>query len=230
MSLKALFRDSRALAFDLASQEKLLLFLLFAIGAGLSISVENTLAGLPKNQDSGRWVLQLTLGFWDMFEGIALILILAHSTPQALPLDQPLFCRRPLQRPFLGSFIAEYLRLLAQVILWGLLLIVPGFVRYCRLVFVPMIALFSSDYRAGKVDALQLSHQLSQGRMPLIVATIFGTTALQVVLEFLPQMHESLHALPVRLSVSLLAFSIAVWTYSFLFLIFKHALEEYKWN
>src|SRR5690606_19508288 len=109
-----------------------------------------------------RWMLQLSMGLWDLFEGVMVFLVLSWGIPKIrIPAPAGL-ATHPFEDTYVGSFLAEYLRLLAQVILWGLLLIIPGFVRYCRLIFVPYIALFSKLYREDKVDALEFSLRLSK--------------------------------------------------------------------
>lgn len=225
MSVKAFFNESVSLTKSLLKHSFWALGALFLFGLVLNLSIEETLAQMPPTQDDGRWQLQILMGLWDIFEGLATLLLLARATTAVRSLNSKYLLTNPLQKPFLVSFLAEYLRMTAQILLWGLLLLIPGFVRYCRLIFVPLIALFSREYRNDQVDALELSTQLSQGRFAMIALLLLATTGLQVAFEFLPHVWTALHPAPIRSFFSLASFLIAVWTYSFLFVVFEKAIE-----
>ncbi|MGZ3722290.1 MAG: hypothetical protein ACXVA9_05135 [Bdellovibrionales bacterium] len=180
---------------------------------------------MTPQQETERWVLQLLLGLWDLSEGILLLLILSWGVPKVLKFKAKDLLQQPFETPYLASFFAEYLRLLAQVLMWGLLLIVPGFIRYCQLIFVPLIAMFSKSYREGETDALRLSEKLTKGRLLTIVGIMLGTMALQFGVEFTPQILPDLHILPLRVLFAGASFLISVWTYSLIFLLFDDYLN-----
>ncbi|MGE0528794.1 MAG: hypothetical protein AB7P49_17140 [Bdellovibrionales bacterium] len=215
---------------ELVRAQAFLLALLFAAGTLLGTSIEGAMRGLGPSEQDSRWMFQLSLGIWDLIEGLLLILILSRGVTQVDNLSPEWFEPKPFSKPFLSSFLAEYLRMLAQVLLWGLLLLIPGFVRYGRLAFVPLIAIFSRAYREGQADALELSAELSRGRMWVILTVIFLTSVSQAGLEFLPQMYMSLYVLPVRVGFTAVSFLISVWTYSFLFLLFEQAVREKRYH
>lgn len=181
---------------------------------------------LSPSEENLRWILQLAMGIWDMVEGVLIFLILSWGIPQVKEIRSSQFEQQPFHQPYLTNFLAEYLRLLAQVILYGLLLFIPGVIRYCRLIFVPYIALFSKAYRADQVDALELSTQLTAKKFRTIFLVFIGTTILQVVFEFLPHMVAGLHFWPVRLLLMGLNLIVTIWTFSFMFELFEKAVTE----
>lgn len=224
------FARSVALARQLFSAQMAPLLVLFAVGTLFTLQVEDFMQALSGADLDNRWMYQISLGLWDLFEGVALILILSWGIPKVRDLTEAHFQQHPFQDNYLNSFLAEYLRLLANVLLWGLLLIIPGFLRYCRLIFVPYVALFARPYREGKVDALDLAAQLTKGRYKWILLLLLSTTAVQVGIEFLPHLRPELHTLPLRILSAGISFLISIWLYANLYLRFEQAMEEHKWN
>ncbi len=219
------FQKSLKLATELLKNRAFSLLTLFAIGCFFTIAVEESVRALSTTQETERWVLQLSLGLWELFEGIMVLLILSWGIAD-LPARAKGTLAKPFATPYLASFFAEYLRMLAQVLLWGILLIIPGFIRYCQLMFVPLIALFSQRYRDGEVDALEFSKALTKKYFLPIVSVFFGATALQIGIEFLPHLVTELFVIPWRASFMFLSFLISIWTYSFMFVLFEQALGE----
>jgi hypothetical protein len=60
-------------------------------------------------------------------------------------------------RVHLSYLIREEMRALGKSLLWSLLLIVPGIVRFFQFAFVPYVVLFDRRYQAGDADALKAS-------------------------------------------------------------------------
>jgi hypothetical protein len=203
------------------------LLVLFAASSFLTITLEDALRTLSQADDSSRWVVQLGMGLWDLIEGILLILVLSWGIPKVRTLSGANMQKHPFATPYLGSFLAEYFRVLASVLLWGLLFILPGFFRYCRLILVPFVALFARPYREGEADALELAGRLARGRMMMFIVLMIVTSALQFGLEFLPQLRPELHLVSMRLVFNGLSYAISVWMFAFLFLHFERALEEH---
>jgi hypothetical protein len=54
----------------------------------------------------------------------------------------------------------ETLRAWGKTLLWALLLVIPGLVRFLQYLFVPFVVAFSADYNSGKVDALSASQKV----------------------------------------------------------------------
>ncbi len=73
--------------------------------------------------------------------------------------------KNPLRsiKKYFSQVFAEYLRCVLPILLKTLLLIVPGFIEFFKLLFVGPIVLFSKDYAAGNVDALESSRNVTEG-------------------------------------------------------------------
>jgi hypothetical protein len=223
-------KSAFTLAHQLLREQITPLLVLLAIGAALSIQFEDYLNQLSKTEESQRWMVQLAMGLWDLTVGILMILILSWGIPKIRALTEAHFQQHPFNESYLGSFLAEYFRVLANVILFGLLLFLPGFYKYCRLIFVPYITLFARPYREGKIDALELSTALTRGRFLRLAVLLIATILLQMGLEFAPQMIEALHTIPLRILSEALNFYVSIWLFAFLYLEFEEAMEEYKWT
>ena len=215
-----------SLAHQLIREQWLPLLLLVALTAGLGIGLEEALSGLSKNQESERWMLQLAMGLVDLIEGVFLLLLLSWGVPKVRALTEAYFELKPFEEGYIGSFLAEYFRALASVLLYGLLFLLPGFYRYLRLIFVPYITLFAKPYREGKVDALKLSFALTQGRMWRLLVVLIVTILVQLGIEFAPQM-ELLHLWPVRVVAEVLNSYLSIWLFAFLYMEFEEALGRY---
>lgn len=57
----------------------------------------------------------------------------------------------------LNLLFIEQFRAMGQVLLWSLLLIVPGLIRLAQLSLVPFVVLLDPKYKAGQLDALKTS-------------------------------------------------------------------------
>lgn len=75
----------------------------------------------------------------------------------------------PLLLSKLKNLIAESIRVLMKILLFSLLLIIPGIYKAIRLSLVPYIVLFNSAYQKGEVDALKHSHQLTRKIFPVVL-------------------------------------------------------------
>lgn len=61
------------------------------------------------------------------------------------------------------ALTTESLRSLAVVLMWSLLLIIPGLFKYLRYSFVPYVVVADAEYQNGKRDALEYSNALVKG-------------------------------------------------------------------
>jgi hypothetical protein len=157
--------------------------------------------------------------------GALFFLILSAGVAKVRALGGKHLVKEPFAPGFFGSFAAEYLRMLAQVLLYAIFLILPAFWRYAQLMFVPYIAIFSSKYQKGEVDALQLSKELTGRHFKLVFGVFMGTTLLQLLFEFAPHFNAALHTIPMRAAFMSVSFLISIWTYSFMFGLFEETLE-----
>lgn len=227
---KNLFSQSFTLTKQLVRIQLAPLLFLLVVGSVLNLYLEGAMRDLTPADENSRWTYQLGLGLWDLFEGIMLFLILSWGVPKVRDLVAAHLEKHPFTEPYLGSFFAEYLRMLAQVLLYFLLLILPAVIRYCRLIFVTYIALFCAPYRRNEVDAVELSLELTRKHFWLILGVFVATTALQVGIEFLPQMFTPLYNVPCRVLFMTTGLLISIWTYSFIYLLFEQSLEEKSWT
>lgn len=102
--------------------------------------------------------------------GITWQLIAAGFASMFLSLTVPLFSNLliiyaaklpPLRfRSLLNSALIEELRAMGKVMLWFLLLILPGFIKLVQFVFVPFVVALDPQYRQGHRDALDYSKKL----------------------------------------------------------------------
>lgn len=60
-------------------------------------------------------------------------------------------------RQHLGYLVKEEMRVLGKTLLWSLLLIIPGIIRFFQLLFVPYVVLLDGTYQQGEADALKRS-------------------------------------------------------------------------
>ncbi len=220
------FAESIRLSRSLLIEQRTPLFCLFALSCFLNITTQDAMQLMGAADDGQRWYVQLGAGLWDLLEGILLLLILSWGIPKVRQLTAATLLPKPFSEAYLGSFLAEYLRVLAQVLMWALLLLLPGFYRYCQLIFVPMIVLFSRAYRTGDVDALRLSERLAKGRLMRILLALGLTMFLQIGFDFLPELVPAFHSLALRVAFDGLSFLASVWAFALIFVMFEAAMED----
>jgi len=199
----------------------------FIVSCSLNITVEDALQLAGPNDETQRWVMQISLGIWGLAEWVLLLLILSWGLPKVHKFKAAdLMQSDTFATPYMGSFFAEFFRMIGNFLLWALLLIIPGFYRYFQLIFMPYFPLLSRSYREGHVDAKALSLKLAKGGMFSIFFVMVLTNALSALCEFAPQIWEDLHILLLRIFFALLSFLISVWSYSLIFLMFEDRLQK----
>ncbi len=207
------------------------LLVLFGATAFIGITLQDMAAGLFTDQEGLRILLHLMIGLTDLGEGLLLMLFLSWAVARVHPFKGPRFLNRPFDRPYLSSFFAEYLRALASTLIWALFLLIPGFIRYLQLTFVPFIVFFSADYEKGEVDALKFSTSLFKKCWVPVSAVIIGTTLLSMTLEMVPFFYGGIfHSIPIRVTFQLLNYLLAIWTYSFIVLLFEREMKRIQEN
>jgi hypothetical protein len=217
-----------SLATQLIARQWRALGLILVVGCLISLQLEDAIRGVSMGSDSSRWLLQLSMGLWDLFEGVCVFLILSWGIPDVRQLKAANLEQHPFSEPYLNAFFAEYLRMLATILMFGLLLIIPGMIAYCFLIFVPYIALFSKPYRQDKVAALDYSYRLAKRFIWRIAGVFALSAALQLGFEFLPHLYVELYVWPARVTFMALSLLIGIWTYSFMFVTFERAVTEDK--
>ncbi len=83
-------------------------------------------------------------------------------------------------RQHLELGLIETLRAFFKSVLWGFLLILPGFHRYFQYQFVLYTVGLDPRYQKGEIDALEESKKISRGRMIAlsVLLIVFGLTGL----------------------------------------------------
>lgn len=82
----------------------------------------------------------------------------------------------PWLKLFKGKFswaFKESLRSWGSVLLWSLAFVLPGFFRYCQLVFVNFVVMLNPNYEKGEVDALQASKKVFSKKWKSVVFYLF---------------------------------------------------------
>ncbi len=221
-----LFAQSVRLTGRIFRYQYLGLSLLFIIGTWVGLNLEDQLATIGTRDDSWRIILALSGAVADLAEGFVLLFLLSWALPRAHSWTNPAFLKEPFKRAYVSTFFAEYLRLLGHVLLWTLALIIPGFVRYTQLTFVPFIVFFHRAYEDGEVDALQLSTRMVNRRWKLIFPVMLLSIGASIVLQLAPNHYTALHTLPIRVGFYFLGTLLSVWTYCLMFLIFEQELRK----
>lgn len=85
----------------------------------------------------------------------------------------------------INQLLIENLRVMARVIFWLPLLILPAAYQYLRLVMVPFVVLDDADYDAGRVDALARSRHITRHHaFVCLLALLLSLLAEPVVRHF----------------------------------------------
>jgi uncharacterized membrane protein len=121
----------------------------------------------------------------------------------------------------LGALTLEGLRSLAVILLWSLLLILPGVFKYLRLLFVPYVVVADPEYMAGRRDALEYSNALVKGKTLQIFFLLVLFLGIEVVRESarenFPLMQQPLFAI----GLGAFFFAVSLFTNILLFRIYQ---------
>jgi hypothetical protein len=119
----------------------------------------------------------------------------------------------------LGFLMKEQLRAWGQVMLWSLLLILPGIYKFIQLMLVPFVVCLDPAYSQGKADALQTAKRLSQGQRLKLLGLLALFAVVFPVLITLADEHRSFFRTPmsallicfVEMLINL-SFALLLWT------------------
>lgn len=215
-----------ALARDIVKASIYPLFRLWLVCAFFSMMGEDYLASLTDGRDAWRLTVQVILIMISLVEEVGLILIFTFGLTRARQLGRSDLEPNPFTKGYFASFLAEYLRVLAQTLLWSLFLLIPGLVRYTRLIFVRFIAIIYRPYRNNQVDALKLSIELTRPIFWRLFIFIAIMSTIQVALEFAPHLNPVFHLLPLRLLFHMLSYAVSAIAYAYLYEQFIEALKK----
>lgn len=141
--------------------------------------------------------------------------------------------RKAEQQRSLGFLLKKYtvpltlesLRAFVKMLLWTLLLILPGIFQYWRLTLVPYIVILNPNYDEGRLDALKHSHDLIRGKdlgwvlFLLVLVTIESSYFLLGLIPGFPSDFS------LQLLISLLTLPLTLYSYSVLVEVYSR-LEE----
>jgi hypothetical protein len=157
----------------------LLLFLIGVLSSqidqSISSQVEEALRN-PQGLNSAVYIYGfLSLIFSLFFPLILILLCLWALKPTASAMTERA-TRRQVSHFFKHNFpqlVIETLRSWGKILLWSLLFIIPGVIKYVVYVLVPFIVATSPAYDRGELDALQTSTRLVKKHAWEILALIF---------------------------------------------------------
>lgn len=223
---KETWADALEMSISLVKKYPLITICTFLCGFLLNGYIESPFGASPTSStDTERIIGSMTLALWDLTSNM---IVFALTT--LIPVNPRLM---EGQREILWdkeafySLAAESLRVLGIVLLYSLLLIIPGFIQYVRLSFVPYLVFYSKEYRLGNINALERSKQLTKPILiPLLGLTVL-IGALMIVLEMLPQIYTELHNPPLRFTFELMAFAVGIYGFSLSRILFHKSLVNF---
>lgn len=139
--------------------------------------------------------------------------------------DGPHFIGRTFQQ-----LAIETLRAWGSTLRWGLLLIIPGFIRIFTLVFVPFVVCLHGPYDRGEADALKTSARYVRRRLFATAGTVaLFHLIIPLVLTDLLDPWRSYQRTPGAAALcSLLDLFLAVLATQILFRLFESARKELR--
>lgn len=111
------------------------------------------------------WILALSTAFIDLFMNLFMVLLFAFyllkkGVHAEAELDRSAYSAAQYLSENVQQLIIEQMRVMGSVLLWSLLFILPGLLRFMQLIFVPFVVLLDNNYRVGERDALLTSKAL----------------------------------------------------------------------
>ena len=125
---------------------------------GFSMTLDQTLTGLMESEllnPDGASAIIWAYGGLSFLVGLltplvmAFVILSAWRFPHESTFD--------VAQKHLGYLVKEEMRVMGKSLLWGLLLLIPGLIRFFQCLFVPFVVLLDPQYQKGEVDALQAS-------------------------------------------------------------------------
>lgn len=120
----------------------------------------------------------------------------------------------------------ENLRALAKILLWGLLLVLPGIYQMLRYSFVSFVVLFDPNYRAGRVDALKESAQLTKGLKRYLVLLFILSAGFEIFSAWIKKVDGGQTTLLMTAVAVALRLVFDIYTQSATFLLFRARSQQ----
>lgn len=172
---------------------------------------------------------QIGLICWGLIEGLLLSLIIPVRMEETLQNNKSIasgLTFKELLKRYGLPLTAESLRVLASVILWSLLLIIPGIFKQIRYFFVPFVVLFDSEYQASRRDALNRSNELVRGiTLPFVALVIVYVLIFIFIGKFLQA--NSIFERPILvIGISGLSMALSVFSNCWLYALYKARVQQ----
>ena len=151
--------------------------------------------------------------------GIFMVMLVPLRTKEILEqtsTPQPFW---PFFSKHIGPLTIEGLRMIGFVLLWLLLLAIPGIYKQVRWSFMPFVVMFEEDYAAGKIHPLKYSHTLTRGWICFF--SLLGVTLVEFAFSTIVTNSVDTHDGPQRWSgfmlSSIVTMLFSIYTYSVLY-------------
>lgn len=218
-----LFESFRLTAQLLKTEAFWLVTIFVASGVFAILSEDMMKDALPTNSN---WQIQVLMALFDFIEAIVVLLVLARGVAKVRKFTSSRLIQNPFSPSDLKSFFSEYLRMLAQILFFTLLFLVPGLIRYVQLIFVPFVALFSREYRDGNWDAIEASKSLIQGQFGRMITVLMVGVGVGTAVEFAPHIFDWNDLYVMRILSIVISDVISVWMFAIVFLAFEAKMQE----
>lgn len=156
----------------------LLLFLVGAISTqidqSISFQVEEALRN-PQGMNSAVYFYGFLSLICSLFFPIVMMLFslwALRSAAQPAAIDSGWGRVSHFFKHYLSPMVIETLRAWGKILLWSLLLIIPGLIRYITYVMVPFVVVQSDAYERGQQDALETSTRVFKRKWLSILGLI----------------------------------------------------------
>lgn len=131
-----------------------------------------------------------------------------------------------LLRKFGYTLIAEGLRMISHILLWSLLLLIPGLYKQIRWIFVPFIVQLSPSFQRGELDPLVGSQQLSGPAFLGIVALFAANFIIEAYLDSFLLNYQAIPTSLAYFSSGILTLSVSTYTFCVLFAMYIKAYKN----
>ena len=118
----------------------------------------------------------------------------------------------------------------AFVILWGLLLIIPGLFKQIRWYFVPFVVITDKKYQSGEVDALDRSNSLINGITLLVGIIILTDFVIQYLIDSYGQSFQGPLKFFGLFTAGILTLGVSIYSYILLYSLFKKRNAEVPYS
>jgi hypothetical protein len=126
-------------------------------------------------------------------------------------------------KKYTNPLTAESLRALTRVLLWSLVLILPGVVMYCRMMFLPFVIFFDPEY-ATHPDAVAITNTLTKKHWLQITLLVFAMSLGDGIFELIPNLLH-IEDLVLRTCIALCGFVFSLFSFILLYMIFEHLMQ-----